>query len=80
MIISYENLKVRRFYVAIFIAGACTTAQAADVKLRVMQTTDLHMHAMNFDYYQNKEVHDFGLARTATLIRGHGQKLKQSDI
>ncbi len=42
---------------------------AADVKLRVMETTDLHMHAMNFDYYRNKEVDGFGLARTATLIR-----------
>ena len=42
---------------------------AADVKLRVMQTTDLHMHAMNFDYYRNTEVDGFGLARTATLIR-----------
>jgi 2',3'-cyclic-nucleotide 2'-phosphodiesterase/3'-nucleotidase len=42
---------------------------AADVKLRIMETTDLHMHAMNYDYYRNKEVDDFGLARTATLIR-----------
>ena len=44
-------------------------AQAATINLRLMETTDLHMHAMNFDYYRNSEVDDFGLARTATLIR-----------
>ncbi|MEE9319561.1 MAG: bifunctional 2',3'-cyclic-nucleotide 2'-phosphodiesterase/3'-nucleotidase [Granulosicoccus sp.] len=60
---------------ALAIAGILTVAlqstvsHAADVELRIMETTDLHMHAMNFDYYQNKEVDGFGLARTATLIR-----------
>jgi len=34
-----------------------------------METTDLHMHALNYDYYQDREVDDAGLARTATLIR-----------
>ncbi len=48
---------------------AAEHASATDVKLRIMETTDLHMHAMNFDYYRNKEVDDFGMARTATLIR-----------
>lgn len=59
----------RRLCATLVLTSACVTAQAADVQLRVMQTTDLHMHAMNFDYYRNKEVDDFGLARTATLIR-----------
>jgi len=44
-------------------------SHAATINLRLMETTDLHMHAMNFDYYRNTEVDDFGLARTATLIR-----------
>lgn len=44
-------------------------SRAATINLRLMETTDLHMHAMNFDYYRNSEVDDFGLARTATLIR-----------
>lgn len=42
---------------------------AAEIELRIMETTDLHMHALNYDYYQDKEVDDAGLARTATLIR-----------
>lgn len=65
----FNSQMVRSVCKAILLAGFCVTAQAADVKLRVMQTTDLHMHALNFDYYRNKEVDDFGLARTATLIR-----------
>lgn len=48
---------------------AAGQVSAADVQLRIMETTDLHMHAMNYDYYRNEEVDGFGLARTATLIR-----------
>ena len=44
-------------------------AHAAEIRLRLMETTDLHMHALNFDYYQDREVDDVGLSRTATLIR-----------
>jgi len=46
-------------------ATACSTT----VDLRVMETTDLHMHMMDFDYYQNSENPTMGLVRTATLIR-----------
>lgn len=62
---------VRRGLSALSILALSFTAntQAAEVRLRVMQTADLHMHALNFDYYRNSEVDDFGLARTATLIR-----------
>jgi 2',3'-cyclic-nucleotide 2'-phosphodiesterase/3'-nucleotidase len=49
--------------------SATGVTHAATIKLRLMETTDLHMHAMNFDYYRNSEVDNFGLARTATLIR-----------
>ncbi len=55
-----------------------STGMAADVNLRIMQTTDLHMHAMNFDYYRNSEVNDFGLARTATLIRDARSEARNS--
>lgn len=64
-----RSVIAKQLYALLTLSGFCATAQAADIQLRVMQTTDLHMHAMNFDYYRNKEVDDFGLARTATLIR-----------
>ncbi|ASJ74337.1 bifunctional 2',3'-cyclic-nucleotide 2'-phosphodiesterase/3'-nucleotidase [Granulosicoccus antarcticus] len=55
--------------VPLLACGLFASAQAAELDLRLMQTTDLHMHAMNYDYYRDTEVDDFGLARTATLIR-----------
>lgn len=51
------------------LAGATFSAFAAPVKLRVLATTDLHMNLMSYDYFQDKPVADFGLARTISLIR-----------
>lgn len=39
------------------------------VWLRILETTDVHGHLMSYDYARDKDVKDFGLARTATLIR-----------
>ena len=36
--------------------------------IRIMETADIHMHVMNWDYYQEKETNSYGLNRTATLI------------
>ena len=44
-------------------------AAAAEVDLRLMETTDLHMYLLPFDYYRDAEIDDVGLARTATLVR-----------
>ena len=44
-------------------------AQAQQLKLRLLQTTDLHMHLLGWDYYQDKPAEEFGLDRTATLIK-----------
>ncbi|MFY9511870.1 MAG: bifunctional 2',3'-cyclic-nucleotide 2'-phosphodiesterase/3'-nucleotidase [Rubrivivax sp.] len=43
--------------------------QAAELKLRILETTDLHMHLLNYDYYQDKVTDDYGLAKTASLIK-----------
>lgn len=39
------------------------------VDIRLLGTTDIHTNLSNYDYYQDKEVEDFGLAKTATLIK-----------
>ncbi|MBL8347802.1 MAG: bifunctional 2',3'-cyclic-nucleotide 2'-phosphodiesterase/3'-nucleotidase [Rubrivivax sp.] len=39
------------------------------MKLRLLQTTDLHMNLVNHDYYQDKPTDEYGLAKTATLIK-----------
>ncbi|QDG76653.1 bifunctional 2',3'-cyclic-nucleotide 2'-phosphodiesterase/3'-nucleotidase [Labrenzia sp. PHM005] len=38
--------------------------------LRLMETTDLHVHVLPYDYYGDRPVDTAGLARTASLIRG----------
>lgn len=43
--------------------------QAAVLKLRLLETTDLHMNLLNYDYYQDKLTDDYGLAKSITLIK-----------
>jgi 2',3'-cyclic-nucleotide 2'-phosphodiesterase/3'-nucleotidase len=49
--------------------GGLSAAQAQTLKLRLLQTTDVHMHLLPWDYYQDRATSDYGLALTATLIR-----------
>jgi 2',3'-cyclic-nucleotide 2'-phosphodiesterase/3'-nucleotidase len=44
-------------------------AQAAEVRLRIMETTDLHMNLLSYDYYQDKSTDQYGLDRTLSLIK-----------
>ncbi|WP_110111698.1 bifunctional 2',3'-cyclic-nucleotide 2'-phosphodiesterase/3'-nucleotidase [Bacillus sp. CGMCC 1.16541] len=39
------------------------------VKLRILGTTDIHTNLVNYDYYQDKTVQNFGLSKTASLIK-----------
>ncbi len=39
------------------------------VRLRLLETTDVHSNILPFDYFSNQSDQSFGLARTATLIR-----------
>ncbi|KUP91743.1 bifunctional 2',3'-cyclic-nucleotide 2'-phosphodiesterase/3'-nucleotidase [Tritonibacter horizontis] len=43
-------------------------AAAGQVHLRLMETTDLHVHVFPYDYYGDKPVDTVGLARTASLV------------
>ncbi len=45
-------------------------AQAGQAHLRIMETTDLHVHVWPYDYYADKPVDTLGLARTAALVAG----------
>ncbi|OTA21399.1 Adenosine synthase A [Xenorhabdus beddingii] len=42
---------------------------AATVDLRVMETSDIHSNLMDFDYFKDKSTEQFGLVRTANLIK-----------
>ncbi len=44
-------------------------AQADDrVELRILETTDIHVHIVDYDYYRDSTSATLGLARTARLI------------
>jgi 2',3'-cyclic-nucleotide 2'-phosphodiesterase / 3'-nucleotidase len=44
-------------------------ASAAELRLRIMQTTDIHMNLLAYDYYQDKPTDAFGLSRAVSLIK-----------
>ncbi len=53
-------------------------AAAADLKLRILETTDLHMNLLAYDYYQDKPTTEYGLARTVSLIKAARAEAKNS--
>ena len=54
------------------------TALSAPLKLRLLGTTDIHMNLVNYDYYQDKGTEQFGLAKTATLIKAARAEAKNT--
>lgn len=48
------------------------------VKLRILETTDLHTNMVNYDYYKDAETNEFGLAKTASLIKAARAEVKNS--
>ncbi len=57
-------------------------AMAADgsptIELRLMETTDIHVHMLNYDYFRDREDDAVGLAKTATLIKQAGAEATNS--
>ncbi len=48
------------------------------LQLRLLETTDIHTNIVNYDYYQDKATDEFGLAKTATLIKQKREEVKNS--
>ncbi|MEF1171027.1 2',3'-cyclic-nucleotide 2'-phosphodiesterase [Vibrio sinaloensis] len=44
-------------------------AMAETIKLRIVETTDIHTNVMDYDYYKDKPSQKIGLTRTATLVK-----------
>jgi 2',3'-cyclic-nucleotide 2'-phosphodiesterase/3'-nucleotidase len=51
---------------------------AAPLQLRVLETTDIHMHLLAWDYYQDQPTDEYGLARTVSLIKAARAEVKNS--
>ncbi|MDJ0630399.1 MAG: bifunctional 2',3'-cyclic-nucleotide 2'-phosphodiesterase/3'-nucleotidase [Rhodobacter sp.] len=72
----YSHLN-RRVFLAGTAAGAslialhpfAARAAANQVHLRLMETTDLHVHVFPYDYYSDRPIDTVGLARTAAIVR-----------
>lgn len=63
-----RHLSSRWLAAALLYATALAGAQAQTLNLRLLQTTDLHVHLLSWDYYQDKPTEEYGLERAATLI------------
>jgi len=55
-----------------------TGVHAQQLKLRLLETTDVHVSLMSWDYYQDKPVEEYGLERTATLIKAARAEVKNT--
>jgi len=53
-------------FIALLLASS---AQATEVRLRILETTDVHMNLLSYDYYQDKPTDQYGLARAVSLIK-----------
>ncbi len=53
---------------AIGLAPAALRAAAPKLKLRILETTDLHVAVFPYDYYRDKGDDTMGLARTAAVL------------
>ncbi|MET3290384.1 UNVERIFIED_CONTAM: 2',3'-cyclic-nucleotide 2'-phosphodiesterase/3'-nucleotidase [Brevibacillus sp. OAP136] len=59
-------------------AFAASTNASPVVKLRLLETTDIHENLVNYDYYKDNATDEFGLAKTATLINNARKEVKNS--
>ena len=72
----FDHLLSRRRFLAGSLAGASLislhpfSARAAtnQAHLRIMETTDLHVHVYPYDYYSDRPIDTVGLSRTASII------------
>ncbi len=61
----------RRFLILIFLltlSSSCAPPADKTVQLRVLETSDIHMHIADYDYFQDQPSVTVGLARTAALL------------
>lgn len=54
------------------------TAAAQTINLRILETTDLHVSALGYDYYQDKPTGEYGFEYTATLIQNARKEMRNT--
>ncbi|MGM7720162.1 bifunctional 2',3'-cyclic-nucleotide 2'-phosphodiesterase/3'-nucleotidase [Metabacillus sp. Hm71] len=48
------------------------------MNVRLLETTDIHAHIMDYDYYGDKSVTNFGLVRTSALLKQRQAEVENS--
>jgi 2',3'-cyclic-nucleotide 2'-phosphodiesterase/3'-nucleotidase len=61
---------VKAFYQLLTVAALSpwTLANATTIELRILETTDIHMHIADYDYYRDAQSDSIGLSKVSTLI------------
>ncbi|MNK84588.1 Trifunctional nucleotide phosphoesterase protein YfkN precursor [compost metagenome] len=54
------------------------TTGTSTLKLRVMETTDIHTNLMSYDYYKDQVSPTVGLVKTATLVKQAREEVKNT--
>lgn len=70
--------KVTAAFLGALLVICSSQAMATTVDLRILETTDLHMHLLDYDYYRDATSPAMGLARTATLIKNARKQSRNS--
>ncbi|NQZ32182.1 MAG: bifunctional 2',3'-cyclic-nucleotide 2'-phosphodiesterase/3'-nucleotidase [Oceanospirillaceae bacterium] len=74
----FNSPKLKQTLLAMAIATVCLPATAAKVQLRILETTDIHVNIVDYDYYRDKASVTLGLAKTASLIKVARAEVKNS--
>lgn len=69
---------LRRLLALLCLALLLPAAQAQTLKLRILETTDVHMNLVDHDYYQDKPTAEYGLVRTYTLVKAARAEAKNT--
>lgn len=65
----FQKIKLPIYALIFLLTSTLQTAEPPVIQLRLLETTDIHVHLMNYDYYADRKTDTFGLAMTASLIR-----------
>ncbi len=62
----------------IAVVVATNVDKSSTVHLRVLETTDIHTHIVDYDYFQDQSSATVGLVRTASLVRAARDEVSNS--
>ncbi len=71
-------MPIRTLLTLLTLALLLPAAAAQTLKLRILETTDVHMNLVDHDYYQDKPNPEYGLVRTYSLVKAARAEAKNT--